>query len=112
MIGGIASGKKTYVRETLGFTDADFADAELDERPVVFNAQQLVKSNPQSIDKILLALRHKAVVICDEVGSGIIPLEKYDREWRDAVGRLCILLAKDAHKVIRMVCGIQITLKG
>jgi len=53
-----------------------------------------------------------AVVVCDEVGSGVIPLEKRDREAREATGRLCVLLAREAERVVRVVAGIPVVLKG
>ena len=42
----------------------------------------------------------------------MIPLQKEDRLYREAVGRLCILLAKEAEQVIRLVCGIPQVIKG
>lgn len=40
--GGVASGKRTYARRVLGFTDEQMADAVIDERPVIYNLQGLV----------------------------------------------------------------------
>lgn len=58
------------------------------------------------------ALADKEVVICNEVGSGVIPVERNVRLGREAAGRLCVLLAKDAEAVVRMVCGIPTIIKG
>ncbi|MBS6323232.1 MAG: bifunctional adenosylcobinamide kinase/adenosylcobinamide-phosphate guanylyltransferase, partial [Clostridium sp.] len=46
------------------------------------------------------------------VGSGVIPVERNVRLGREAAGRLCVLLAKDAEAVVRMVCGIPTIIKG
>jgi len=54
----------------------------------------------------------KDVVICNEVGSGIIPVDRKTRLGREAVGRLCVLLAKKADAVVRMGCGIPNIIKG
>ena len=39
-------------------------------------------------------------------------LSVYLRLGREAAGRLCVLLAKDAEAVVRMVCGIPTIIKG
>ena len=51
------------------------------------------------------------ILICDEVGSGIVPLERKDRIYREAVGRvLCAAVAK-SDRVERILCGIGQCLK-
>ena len=52
------------------------------------------------------------MVVCDEVGSGVIPLEKARRLGREATGRLCCQLAKEATRVVRLVAGIPTVIKG
>ena len=46
--GGVASGKRTYARRALGYTDEQMADAVLDARPVLYNLQNLVARTPQN----------------------------------------------------------------
>ena len=58
------------------------------------------------------ALADKEVVICNEVGSGVIPVERNVRLGREAAGRLCVLLAQKAEAVVRMVCGMPTIIKG
>lgn len=111
VIGAIASGKVNYVK-SLGYSDHDIADAVLDERPVLNNLQDMVFADPAGSTGLYDTLVQKSVVICNEVGSGIIPLERADREAREATGRLCIRLAQAAEKVIRLVCGIPTVIKG
>ena len=110
VIGGRGAGKREYVK-TLGYTEADMAEAVLDERPVLCGLEQLVFAAPERSMELLPALREKAVVICDEVGSGIIPAERKQREGREACGRLCIALAREASQVVRLVCGIAQVIK-
>jgi adenosyl cobinamide kinase/adenosyl cobinamide phosphate guanylyltransferase len=87
------------------------ADAVLDERPVLFNLQDMISKDPGSGDILLAELIKKQVVICNEVGSGVIPAERREREAREKTGRLCILLAQKAEKVVRLVSGIPTILK-
>jgi len=60
---------------------------------------------------LLDTLRGKCV-ICDEVGCGIIPLNRQDEQWREAVGRFCCAIATEADVVIRVVAGLPQYLKG
>ncbi len=113
IIGGVASGKRTFAR-SLGFTEKDFADAVLDDRPAVYNVERLVAQLGPDADVCALveALAAKGIVICDEVGSGVVPAEKGARLFRENVGRLCEGLSGRADAVVRCVCGIPMWLKG
>jgi adenosyl cobinamide kinase/adenosyl cobinamide phosphate guanylyltransferase len=110
VVGGAGAGKRDYVK-TLGWDDASIADGKLDDRPVLVNLQRIVFDNPEDTQALLEPLARKAVVACDEVGGGIIPLDRRDRDARDACGRLCCRLAQRAERVVRVVCGIPVTIK-
>lgn len=112
VIGGYAAGKREYVKKTFGFGENEMADGVLNEKPVIYNLQDLVARDPENAANLLEALCEKQVVICNEVGSSIVPMERKDREAREAAGRLCILLAQRAQKVVRIVCGLPQVLKG
>lgn len=111
IVGGEGSGKKTFAL-SLGYTDNEIADAVLDERPVLYHLEQMVFADPECADAILPALAEKEVVICNEVGSGVIPVDRAERIGREATGRLCVLLAQKASCVVRMVSGIPAVIKG
>jgi len=116
VIGGAASGKLTYVR-SLGYGETQLANAVLDERPVLYNLQDLVtalneEAPVENFSLLLEALLKKEVVVCDEVGAGVIPGNRKEREAREATGRLCNQLAQQATSVIRLVAGIPIVIKG
>lgn len=46
------------------------------------------------------------VIITDEIGSGIVPLDVKEREWREVHGRICCQLAGRADAVFRVIAGI------
>jgi len=46
------------------------------------------------------------VIICDEIGNGIVPVDAFERSYRERTGRILITLAKEAEEVVRVVCGI------
>lgn len=111
VIGGSSSGKREYVKKAFGFEDTDMADAVLDGRPVLYNLQSLVAAADGPETALIPALLEKAVVICNEVGGGVVPIYKSERVWREATGRLCCELAARAEKVVRVVCGIPTVIK-
>lgn len=58
-----------------------------------------------------VATHPNTILICDELGNGIVPLEKMERIWREQTGRLMIELAKQAERVERILCGLGQRLK-
>ena len=112
VIGGVASGKRSYVR-SLGYDDSDMSGEPSSGCPVLLDAQELVRSedtDAASLAELLVAT--KQVVLCQEVGSGIVPVSRGEREWRDRVGSLSKELAEQADAVVRMVSGIPQVLTG
>lgn len=51
-------------------------------------------------------------VTCDEVGCGIVPMDRADETWREAAGRLCCALASEADAVVRVTAGLPQYIKG
>ncbi len=111
IVGGEGSGKRTFAK-SLGYSEEDMADGCLNGLPVVYHVERMVFSAPEKIDSLFTELLKKEVVICDEVGSGVIPIDPGERIGREAVGRLCIRLAQEADRVVRMICGIPSVIKG
>ncbi|WP_125114783.1 bifunctional adenosylcobinamide kinase/adenosylcobinamide-phosphate guanylyltransferase [Agathobaculum sp. Marseille-P7918] len=60
---------------------------------------------------LLEALRGCAVT-CDEVGCGVVPIDRADEAYREAVGRLCCALAEQADAVVRVTAGLPQYIKG
>lgn len=73
---------------------------EEEEDRLVNLADRLIRQNPG------------LVIVSDEIGSGLVPVEKFDRDWREWTGRICTELAGYADQVIRVVMGIGIYIKG
>ena len=115
IVGAESSGKRELAR-SLGYADDDIADSEWDDKPVLCHLEsmifQAVYADEYDKDVWLERLRDKAVIICNEVGSGVVPMEKRQRAAREETGRICTRLAAEAETVVRMVCGIPMVLKG
>ena len=52
-----------------------------------------------------------AVVVCDEIGLGIVPLDPFERRWREDTGRALCILAEHAERVVRVFCGVPQVIK-
>lgn len=52
------------------------------------------------------------VIVSTEIGYGLVPVEAFDREYREQTGRILTELAQLSSRVDRVVCGIGVTLKG
>ena len=52
-----------------------------------------------------------AVVVADEIGCGVVPIDRSDRVWREAAGRALCVLAQKSEAVTRVVCGIGVRIK-
>ena len=112
VVGGLAAGKEAYVR-SLGYGEVDFS-SQLDAAcPVITDVQELVRDEDADVEALASRIAaEKQVVLCVEVGSGIVPLDPGERSWRDRVGRLAHELAQRADAVVRVVCGLPTALKG
>lgn len=106
--GGRYNGKKDWVKENLGYNESDFSCNISDDKKVFFDLENYQNETDENIKNLLLS---KEVVICSEIGSGIIPIEKSDRIRQENIGRLCIFLAKNATAVYRVFNGIGMKIK-
>ncbi len=52
------------------------------------------------------------VLVSNEVGTGIVPEHKLARQYRDLIGSVNQAVAKVASKVVWMVAGIPVAVKG
>lgn len=103
--GPLFSGKKEYIRNTLGLSPEEFA------KRAVWDVQELAA---ESTDLPALAeeLAAYEIVIASEIGGGVVPVDPAERAAREAAGRLACLLARRADTVIRVCCGLPQVLKG
>lgn len=124
VIGGYAQGKREYVLEKYRLPETAVWDAALPageallDTPVVIDHFHLwVKGcmergeSPRELFLEFLQGQEDCIVISDEVGNGIVPLDPKEREYREGVGRLLTELAAMAEEVERVICGIGQKLK-
>ena len=51
------------------------------------------------------------VLISNELGYGVVPMDVFDRNYRETTGRVCTEIASEADAVYRVVCGIGTKIK-
>lgn len=100
------SGKREYIKSALNLSDEEFAER------AVWNVEELVSEKAVTLEAIADELALKEIVIADEIGCGLVPLDASEREKRERAGRLACMLAERADTVIRVVCGCPQILRG
>lgn len=105
IVGGLGAGKRNFVRTQLGYEPEQMTCRPEEDRPVLYDLQEL---DPLPTEEALLG---REVVICNEVGCGVVPMDREDRRRREEVGMLCCRLAAQAQQVYRVTCGIGMRLK-
>lgn len=121
IIGGAFQGKRRYAQETFGVSEG-WADGETCGYDEIFSCRAIdrfhlfVKRFMDSGDLDGLAKRlagenGELLVVTDELGCGVVPVDAFDRAWREKCGRVCTALAAECSEVHRVVCGIGTVIK-
>lgn len=120
IVGGAYQGKRAFAQKEFDLLPEELADgAQVDlemllPKRAVYNVQHLVRRAlaEQMAVPALLELLEGKIVLCDEVGCGVVPAEREPELWREAVGRLCCDLAARADVVYWVRAGIAQKIKG
>ena len=106
IFGGAYQGKLAYAMEHFGADEADIlkldkwileligADMNVEEA-----VQNFIEGNPE------------AIVVCNDISCGVVPVDPLMRKWREAVGRALAKISQNSSEVIRMFCGIPTRIK-
>ncbi len=65
----------------------------------------------ETVMEELIVKNPSAVIICNEVGYGIVPMDRSDRIYRENVGRCLCRLAACSTSVVRIVCGLGMKIR-
>ena len=102
--GPLYSGKRDYACSLLN------CGAEELEKHAVWDVQERAR-DCADLDTLADELAQHEVVIATEVGGGVVPIDAKERAAREAAGRLSVLLAQKAERVVRVFCGLPMALK-
>ena len=105
-IGGAYQGQQALAR-------AENPGSELfvDFHEAIRRAALEEKRDPRAFAEAFCRTHPDAVVVADEVGSGVVPVDAGERAFREAVGRALCVVAQRAEAVTRCVCGIGVRIK-
>ena len=117
--GGSFQGKTRYAKDRFSLADSDIADggscelSGLKTAKCVNRYELVVKRLLESGEDPLKFTEEIEcdIVIMTEIGSGIIPLDKNERLWREMTGRAGCIIADRAVQVVRLCCGIAEVIK-
>ena len=123
IFGGAYQGKLEYALTRFGLSRDDVffcADSGAGcpaGRKVIYEVDKwllaLIRAGGNIPEEVEIFLRENrdAIVICNDISCGVVPLDPVMRQWRDETGRLMGKLAQASGEVIRLYCGIPTRLK-
>ena len=127
IIGGSFQGKEEFAKKLIGqqkggeenweqlVCRGDEPWQKALEKPGLVNFHGFIRQlqETEEAEKFLCqVLKSEPLLITmDEVGCGIVPLKKEERDYREAVGRAGQKLAAAAREVWRVQCGIPVRIK-
>ena len=119
--GGRYNGKLEYVTNEYGIEDRevlDMAEHEaavtadlMEDYRVLYHLESYIrKAQSEGIDAEDVIMKYAnghpdCIIICDEVGCGIVPMSKEEEDAREKTGRIMCALARRAGGIVRVICG-------
>ncbi|MBQ4429794.1 MAG: bifunctional adenosylcobinamide kinase/adenosylcobinamide-phosphate guanylyltransferase [Clostridia bacterium] len=121
IIGGAYQGKLTWAVKEKGLDASELCDLSQSFPSCAFccfyhlealsrRAVEAGMSADEMLDRLDPFIEN-SVVISREIGSGIVPMDAFERLWREEHGRLLSMLASRANRVTRIFCGLAEVLK-
>jgi len=102
VVGGSYQGKTEFAR-------SNFVNAKFFNQTHLFIRKRLEEGRSQSeiLEELLEATKDgNWVLIADEIGNGVVPIDSFERKYRDISGRILIEIASRSTEVYRVVLGI------
>jgi len=121
IIGGAYQGKLDYAvsrfPDQAVFT-CDETSTDCDQEALIIDRFHLLvlaqlRNNIDSMEWIEqnMPVLSDKTIIADDINSGVVPIDKEMRQWRELLGRSLGLLTRNADEVVRVFCGIPTRLK-
>ena len=121
VFGGAYNGKLDFVKEKFNVNEDDIFYCGVNEidfsKKVICGLHKFTYNNTlkeinslQYIKENINLFKDK-IIISDDISSGIVPLKKEDRMWREETGRCLQYLSKESSCVYRIFCGIPTIIK-
>ena len=76
------------------------------------NSQEQIIEEVEEVLFILNKKKARIILVSNEVGLGLVPVNKLGRKFRDIAGKVNQMVAKNADKVFFIVAGIPLKIKA
>ena len=110
VIGGRGQGKTRFLCETFSLSPAQVGEEPREGGACVHLERLIAREGAAAVLARAKAV-HDCVFCADEIGCGILPAERKERELRDEVGRVLCAIARRADEVYRVFAGIGVRIK-
>lgn len=126
IVGGACQGKLAFARELwekTGCGPAAMADGRTDsweealKCPILYGFHQYLfrfswsEEQTEKAVEELHRVNPDVLVVMDEIGCGIVPIDRKERRYREQAGRAGQRLASLSEEVYRVICGIGSRIK-
>lgn len=121
IIGPRYMGKRNYAKKLYGsfenyidleeFLPDEFSDGLITNLQAGVKTLLEKKIDPLDFFAERIEKLRCCVLIGDEIGGGVVPVDEFEREWRSSTGRLYQYLASEAEIVDRIFAGLPLRLK-
>lgn len=103
IVGGINQGKYAFAKS---LSEDVAKDLHVEIRACMERGE-----DPWAMAEQVQSSHSQGVITLAELGCGLIPIDAFEREYRETVGRISCELAKKADAVYRVCCGIPTQIK-
>lgn len=121
IIGGAFQGKSDYAKkqhhEICWREGRDLGADEIFTASGVLNLHEFIRKEMQAGQDLegfgeeLIRRNPNLILTSCEIGYGVVPVDAFDRAYREKTGRICTVLASYSRKVTRVICGIGTVIK-
>ncbi|MDD3338112.1 MAG: bifunctional adenosylcobinamide kinase/adenosylcobinamide-phosphate guanylyltransferase [Lachnospiraceae bacterium] len=120
-IGGACQGKRVYAETVTGITE--WIDGNVCEYDEIYSCKAMThfhmyvrrcmeeKKDVSELAEHIIERNPDVVLVANEIGYGVVPVEAFERNYRETFGRICTKLAAYSSEVHRVVCGLGTVIK-
>ncbi len=123
VIGGAFQGKTDYASQKFNIAEEDWIDGHSCSKHEILHAKgvhhfhEFIRRSLQNGDELesfadeLIRKNPDIIIVTNELGCGVVPLDAFERTYRERDGRICGELAAFSDEVDRVICGIGTVIK-
>ena len=106
IFGGAYQGKLNYAQSRFGMDAIIVNDADKWILSLIQDGKDI------AVEVAMFFVDNKdAIVICNDISCGVVPIDPIMRKWREEVGRFMAQAAEKSDEVVRVYCGIPTCLR-